>query len=299
MEPREVSPLHRRRRHPAWAGWPRLVLASALGAMLAACQLPAQRSDAPVNTDQDRVACEGDLGPGRNTQLATIEQMIADGRSYAALAQLDAMQATTRKAIWLRAEALRRIDKLAEAATLYQQLTPSCMAGRAHHGLGLIAAQTGRWPEALNDLQQARTLQPLDTRVRNDLGYALLINRRWDEARFEFLTVLDLAPADGLASRNLVLMAHMQGKPELAQALVSRFKLDADTNERLARQAVNLMKQPTGVWLSPPPVPSALMAPPAAPPNWAPGTVRIPDNPLPAASEPTLTPLTSPASGAS
>jgi len=270
-------------------------MAALVCALLLGCQLPTQQPAPAVPPEQERAACDGDLGPARNTQLATIEQQIADGRAYAALAQLDALQANTRKAMWLRADALRRIDRLSEASGLYRQLLDGCMAGRAHHGLGLIAAQTGRWAEAISDLQQARKLQPLDIRVRNDLGYAMLLNRRWDDAQFEFLTALDLAPGDGLASRNLVLMAYMQGKPEVARALLARFKLDAETGERLQTQAAALLKQPLGAWLSAPaapapPAPSTAVPTPEAPKN--------PENAAPAGAEPTVTPLTSPASGA-
>ncbi len=259
----------------------------ALALMVMGCQVPpAAPGDAKSTPEQARAACEGDLGPAANTLLATIEQQIADGRAYAALAQLDALQATSPKATLLRAEALRRIDRWVDAAEFYRQLESGCMAGRAHHGLGLIAARTGRGADALRELQRARTLLPLDTRVRNDLGYALLLNRRWDEAQFEFMTALDLAPGDGLAARNLVLMAHMQGKPDVAKALGTRFKFDSVTSERLARQAGDLLRQPLGTWLD-------------APPTSTGAPAALPEIPQPAASEPTVTPLTSPASGAS
>ncbi len=182
--------------------------------------------------------CDGDLGPSGNTRLATIQQMIQDGKPYAALAELDSLGATTPKATWMRAEALRRIDRDVEARTGYTQLLNTCLAGQAHHGLGLLAARTGQLGSSIQSLTKARQLLPTNTMVRNDLGYALLLNHQWDDAQFEFLTVLDLAPKDPRASRNLVLLAFMQGKAEAGRKLAQKLNLDATTVERLQLQAV-------------------------------------------------------------
>jgi Flp pilus assembly protein TadD len=226
--------------------------------------------------------CDGDAGATNNTRLATVEQLIADGKHYAALAELDAIGATTQKATWLRAEALRRIDHVAESVVLYNSLIGSCLEGRAQHGLGLAAAKLGQGARAIDNLNRARQLLPTDPRVRNDLGYALLLDRRWDAAQFEFLTVLDLSPQDPLAARNLVLLAFAQGKADTARALAEKFKMDAAMKDRLALQAASLMYSRSS---KPEPMPMPTESP-AAPPQ--------PDDPaLP------TPPLTSPASDAS
>ncbi len=222
--------------------------------------------------------CDGDAGATNNTRLATVEQMIADGKFYAALAELDAIGATTQKATWLRAEALRRIDHTAEAVGLYSSLVGSCLEGRAQHGLGLSAARLGQSARAIDALSKARKLLPTDPNVRNDLGYALLLDRRWDAAQFEFLTVLDLAPQDPLAARNLVLLAFVQGKADVARTLADKFKLEPAVTSRLALQAATLMYAPS-------PVPKA-SEPPTTPPPPPESVLRPP-------------PLTTPASDAS
>jgi Flp pilus assembly protein TadD len=210
---------------------------------LAGCQGAARNTQEP-QAHPAAGLCGGDAGATKNTRLATVEQMISDGKHYAALAELDAIGASTQKSTWLRAEALRRIGHVSEAMTLYETLLGSCLEGRAQHGLGLSAAQQGERKRAIDALTRARQLLPTDPRVRNDLGYALLLDRRWDAAQFEFLTVMDLAPQDALASRNLVLLAFVQGKTELARSLADRFKLDEALIGRLALQAASLMYAP-------------------------------------------------------
>ena len=165
--------------------------------------------------------------------------------------------------ILLRADALRQVDRPDEARRQYERLIGGCLNAWAHHGLGLVAARQGQLDESIRELQQARQALPTDTRVRNDLGYALLLHRQWNDAQFEFLTVLDLQANEPRAMRNLVLLALAQGKSELARQLAEQFKLDAVTIERLTSQARDLA-QPVAP--SPPAVPSL-------PPESAPRSV--------------------------
>lgn len=188
----------------------------------------------------DPSGCDSGLQPSDSTRLSTIEQMLGDGKFYAALAQLDALGVDAPRAQLIRAEALRRVNRDAEAQAIYTSLQGSCLNGRAQHGLGLIAARAGRQAESLGYLQKARQTLPTDTRVRNDLGYALLLANQFDAARFEFLTVLELAPQDPKATRNLVLLTFRQGQAAQAFELAARLGLDANTTERLQQQAARL-----------------------------------------------------------
>lgn len=202
-------------------------------AWLAGCAPLPRQHDAP--TDPAVCSATG-LNPADNTRLAGIEQLIRDGKPYAALAQLDSLKSEAPSVKLTRADALRRIDRLAEAQSLYLSLTQgnACLDGRAQHGLGLVAAQQGRLSDSVRHLQLARQDLPTDLRVRNDLGYALLLSDQLDAARFEFLTVLDLNDKEPRAARNLVLLTFKQGQPEKARELGKRLGLDADSIERLA-----------------------------------------------------------------
>ena len=209
--------------------------------------------------------CEGEtLPPADNTRLAAIEQLVGEGKPYAAIAQLDALGSNVTAARIVRADALRRIDRDAEARAVYQGLLGSCMDGRAQHGLGLIAARAGQQDAAIGHLQKARAALPTDPRIRNDLGYALLLAGQWDAAEFEFLTALELRPQDPLVSRNIVLLRFRQGLTERAVELARQFELDDATTQRLRQQALTLggVRPPQPA----PPTPSeqpAAVAPPA------------------------------------
>lgn len=232
-------PLHSR--SPRAGTLPARALIAALATALSACApIGPRQHDAPV----DPAVCSASLGPAENTRLAAIEQVLREGKPYAALAQLDAMRSEAPSVQLVRADALRRIDRPKEAAALYQQLLSGCQSAQAHHGLGLLLANQGQLTEGLTHLQAARTAAPTDVRVRNDLGYALLLANRTDEARFELLTVLDLSPREPRASRNLVLLTLREGRPEKARELATSLGLDAATLERLGQQIAQYQSQP-------------------------------------------------------
>ena len=221
----------------------RAKLASALVAlMLTGC---AQWPPVASNAEQaSPAACESGNTPTDNTKLAAIEQMLNEGKFYAAIAQLDALGNVSPKAQLIRADALRRIDREKDAQALYLNLVGSCINGRAHHGLGLLAARQGDQGSSIDHLTQARLALPTDARIRNDLGYALLLADRLDDAQFEFLTALDLNPQDNLAARNLVLLSFKRGDASKARQLATKLGLDNNTFDRLAQQAKSLSSAP-------------------------------------------------------
>jgi Flp pilus assembly protein TadD len=234
-------------------------LASALAAlMLTSC---AQWPPALQNTEQSAPGvCEAGSTPTDNTRLAAIEQMLNDGKFYAAIAQLDALGNVSPKAQLIRADALRRIDKEKDAQALYTNLVGSCINGRAHHGLGLLAGRRGDQNDSIDHLMQARKALPTDSRIRNDLGYALLLADRLDDAQFEFLTALDLNPQDSLAARNLVLLSFKRGDGTKARQVATKLGVDDSTFDRLAKQAKGPLaptSSPSGSEVPLPPLPTA------------------------------------------
>ncbi len=214
-----------------------LVMCLTVPLALGGCAMPPERSGSPA--DPATANCQGDLGATGNTRLAAIQQMVSDGKPYAALAELDALGAQTPKAQLVRAEALRRVDRADQARQIYTGLTQTCLNGEAQHGLGLLAGHEGRLNDSLSALSAARQARPTNATIRNDLGYALLLSQRWADAQFELLTALELAPNDSRVQRNLVLLAFAQNKVPLARELSARFGLDAATQDRLRNQALN------------------------------------------------------------
>jgi Flp pilus assembly protein TadD len=185
-------------------------------------------------------SCEQSLNPTDNTKLAGIEQLVNEGKNYAALAQLDALGATSPQSELVRADAFRRIDRDADALAIYTRLSGGCLDGRVQHGLGLIAAKAGQRTESVAHLQRARQAIPTDPRIRNDLGYALLLAGDLEAAQFEFLTVLDLNQGDVKAGRNLVLVAFLRGQADKARVLTRQLGLDDTAAAQIERQAATL-----------------------------------------------------------
>ncbi|MGC4059833.1 MAG: hypothetical protein QM749_02820 [Aquabacterium sp.] len=217
-----------------------LAKASLLSLMLAMAGCADWPAAAGVPASRAAGTCESGLSATDNTRLAGVEQLLGDGKPYAALAQLDALKLSSPQVDLLRADALRRIDRDQEAIQAYKRLEGTCIDGRAQHGLGLIAAKAGRKAESLQYFQKARQALPVDTRVRNDLGYGLLLIGQYDAAQFEFLTVLDLNPGDNRASRNLVLLTMLRGQQDKALELARQLGLDATAVSQLKNQAESL-----------------------------------------------------------
>lgn len=201
--------------------------------LLAGCAAPPSRLPAGA-------ACGAALEPAVGTRLAMVRQVLDEGQPYAALAHLEALNYQGEHAALLRADILRRIDRGAEAAALYRGLLAGCLAGLGHHGLGLLASAEGRAAEGIEHFRQARTLLPADARVRNDLGYALLLTGALDDARHELLTAQDLAPADRKVAYNLVLLYYVMGDSARAEDWARRHQASAQALAQLKALALRL-----------------------------------------------------------
>lgn len=217
------------------------VLLSIAGAVMTGCGLlpPKDGIDRDLNAQAQVRArsCGDDPKPEQNVKLDLIRQLMDSGKLYAALAHLDDTRSSSLQATYLRAEILRRTDHADMAETFYRKLLKSCLAGRGYHGLGLISGRKQRINEAIYYLQKAADELPVDLRVRNDLGYALLLGGRFDSAREEFLTVLELDGGDRLAASNMILLLSMMGKEQELRVFSEHLRIDAETVAQLQLQA--------------------------------------------------------------
>lgn len=182
-------------------------------------------------------ACAADPDPDQNVKLDLIRRLIDNGKLYAALAHLEAARSDSRQSAYLRAEILRQTNRSEQAAPLYRELLGGCMAGKGYHGLGLIAGRDSKISEAIAYLQKAAIALPTDVRVRNDLGYALLLGRQFDAARNEFLTALELDGGDSLAATNMVLLLSVTEKKQEMQAFAAHMNMDPEIVTQLRAQA--------------------------------------------------------------
>lgn len=231
------------------------VLAGLIAASTAGCAALAPAHDpAPFGGDAPREGepggagqlC-GNAGADVELHLRLVQQMLDKGLFHAALAHLDALGERRRElpeARYLRAESLRRVNKGAEAADLYRGLLSGCLQGLAQRGLGLLAAQEGRLADAVEHLRLAAEQLPTDPRVRNDLGYALLLLGTLDEARPQFATALELGGDRQRIAGNMVLLLLVAGDEEGARELAGRMGIDALELASIRRQAQELRRAP-------------------------------------------------------
>ena len=171
--------------------------------------------------------------------LELIEKMLESGKAHAALAHLDALppkEAAAPSAQLLRGEALRRMDQLDAARLVLEPLLLTDAAAPAWRGLALIKAEQGDLETSIAWLRRARDLQPTAARIRNDLGYALLLRGELAEAKNELVTALELEESRRTA-RNLVLVLLLENQDESAQRLAGRHKIDEAGLERLRQRA--------------------------------------------------------------
>lgn len=218
-----------------------VVCMGAAVSMLSACGglKPTSMGTGPSKA-QRMAPCPDDITPADKVALSGIEQAIAQDKAHAALAQLDALKLKAPRAQLLRADAWRRVGRTDDARQLYGTLLSSCLNGQAYHGLGLLLASAQLHAQSLDHLQKARDLMPTDAQVRNDLGYAFLLRRTLPEARFEFMTAIELAPDFQRAKHNLFMLTALQNEDGVLKALARQWGMDTATQARLQDNARQL-----------------------------------------------------------
>jgi Flp pilus assembly protein TadD len=175
-------------------------------------------------------------------RLDLILRMIEQGHLHAALAHLDSLperDAALPAARLARAAALRRLARAPEAEQMFRELLDTPLAAEAYRGLGLLEAARGDVGAAVASLESARAARPTDTRIRNDLGYALLLAGRLGEAETELRTAVDLG--DGKrAVRNLVMLLFLRAEDRAALELAARSGLSSRDLDRIRRRAASV-----------------------------------------------------------
>lgn len=164
--------------------------------------------------------------PGADQQLSLdmADQMIAEGRPHAGLAHLEQLPDTLDQVRLRKAKVLRLLGR-SEAEPLYRSLLGGCLAAEGEHGLGQIASARGDDQQALRNLQRAVRLAPTDEKVRNDLGVVQMNLGHHEQARFEFLTAIELKDDNPLPAINLVTLLLLQDNWSQAEDLVKRLHL--------------------------------------------------------------------------
>ncbi|POR60047.1 hypothetical protein BKM25_28985, partial [Pseudomonas avellanae] len=138
------------------------------------------------------------LTSDQELSLHLAQNMADDGRLHASLAHLEGLPDNLR-AVRLRKARVLRLLGSNEAEPLYRSLLGTCRAAQGEHGLGQLAAARGDNVQAQQHLLRASKLEPTDEKIRNDLGVVYLNQLKLEQARFQFLTAMELKQSDPLA----------------------------------------------------------------------------------------------------
>jgi len=159
--------------------------------------------------------------------LNLADEMAGDGKLHASLANLQSLPANLPQVRLRQAKAYRLLGR-SEAEPLYRSLIGTCMAAEGEHGLGQIASAKGDNGQAMAHLQRAARLAPTDEKIRNDLGVVYLNQLRLEDARFEFMTAMELKQSDPLAAVNLGTLLIYQDNWKQAAQLGSQMGLSPE-----------------------------------------------------------------------
>jgi Flp pilus assembly protein TadD len=183
----------------------------------------------------------------RSMHLDLIHKMLDQQQYYAALAHVQQQRATgnSDELRYLEAEARRQLGQTDGAEQLYRGLLNTRMAGDAYHGLGLLYASRNLGT-SIQYLREAAQRNPTDSKIRSDLGYALLSAGRYREAMPELSTAVELDPASDKARNNLLLLLLVTRDNAGAQQVIDDAGIPADTVARLRRDAQAMQARITG-----------------------------------------------------
>jgi len=164
--------------------------------------------------------------PSSDQELALnlADDMANEGRLYASLANLETLPEDLVQVRLRKAKVMRLLGRN-EAEPLYKSLLGSCLAADGEHGLGQLAAAKNDNDKAIEHLERAARMAPTEGKIRNDLGVVYLNQRRIPQARFEFMTAMELQQSDSLSALNMVTLLIYQDNWKQAAELASMAKL--------------------------------------------------------------------------
>ncbi|TCJ17973.1 tetratricopeptide repeat protein [Parasulfuritortus cantonensis] len=190
-------------------------------------------------TDEDKGA-RADLATDPALYLQLIAKLQDKGLYFASLAHLDAFDRRwpgEKKAVLLRADALRETGYVNKASLLYESLMKSPYEAGAQHGLGLIASKQGDFNAALQALNRAAELDPTNAVVLNDLGYVQLLTSQMADAGFNLHKATELDPQDTRAGANLALYYVLDNKQSRAEGIMDWYRLSENQRKEIKDKA--------------------------------------------------------------
>ncbi|MEG0974794.1 MAG: tetratricopeptide repeat protein [Comamonas sp.] len=190
----------------------------------------AEQSTAAQAQQQMEKAEQANQVDSQQTYLNLISKMQQANQWYASLAHTEAFErqfGATPQLRLLRADALRNTAQLAQARSAYEALltdATSQTVARARRGLGLLLASQGQLDQAVSQLEQARSLNPIDADVLSDLAYAHMLAGQPQSAQLPIMQAAQLAPGNARVQLNLALYWLATGERSQAAHLLQRLQ---------------------------------------------------------------------------
>lgn len=145
------------------------------------------------------------------------------GQWYASLAHTEAFEqqyGVNPESRLMRADALRNTGQVEQARQAYLALLQGATTARARRGLGLLYASQGQYGQAVEQLDKARQLNPIDANVLSDLAYAHMLDGRLAAAQMPIMQASQLAPANARVQLNMALFWLASGNQAQASQLL-------------------------------------------------------------------------------
>lgn len=211
----------------------RLIITITMLILLQACATHTKSITPSIQEDEKQAqmrAVHGDL----------IEGMIQQGNYHAALAHIEELQRNqTRedKLLLLHAKVLYKLGRITESHADYTQLLGGPYDADAMHGIGLIYAIND--PKmSMQYLSRAWAAKPTDPGMRNDYGYALLMQGDYSKARLHLSTAHELAPADVKYRNNALLVMMIMKDEKAVSRVVQKHNVPDEVLEHIRTQAL-------------------------------------------------------------
>lgn len=215
--------------------------------LLGACSLPTRLDDPDSAPMQSRAASASAEDAQGMLHAELIQEMLAQGQYYAALAHIQQMtrdRGDSPELRYLEAEARRKLGQQREPEALYRGLLRNrAYSGLAYQGLGLLAAARDDLKTAVQHLRVAAERRPTDAEVRNDLGYALMLAGRYQEALPEIATAAELDGGRDRSRNNLLVLLMLKRDEAGIKRMVADSGISEQELARLRAQAQSLTKR--------------------------------------------------------
>lgn len=166
-----------------------------------------------------------EMKPEDSNKVNMVAQLLEAKKPYAALAFIKTIKVDAPQLVLLKANSLRQVGRTNEAEATYVTLIESCVGALAYQGLGLIEHKRGNYQDSLQNLKMAAQYDPINSTIRNDYGYALMLTNDYKSSLNEYLTAIELDERNALAKSNLISLLYKTNQVDEAVKLEKLYNL--------------------------------------------------------------------------